>query len=161
MTRETVSEIAFRGAVASDVPRMVELIEGAKLPAWQIEEWLEGFVVGEWDGAVVACGGIEVYEDAAVIRSVVVDESLRGQGVGRALAGRLLEDAARAGVRDVYLFTVGAASFWERLGFRELTLSDWREPSRACWQYAYISAHPDEARGWGLVTMGKALEARS
>ncbi|MGE0688738.1 MAG: GNAT family N-acetyltransferase, partial [Dehalococcoidia bacterium] len=61
--------------------------------------------MAEADGRLVAVGGLEIRDDTAVLRSVAVDDSMRGTGVGRGLARELIDLAARASVADIYLFT--------------------------------------------------------
>jgi L-amino acid N-acyltransferase YncA len=58
--------------------------------------------------------------------SFVVDPAVAGRGVGRALAQRVLADAAAAGYRAMQFNAVvatntGATALWESLGFRILT----------------------------------------
>jgi amino-acid N-acetyltransferase len=139
------AKMTIRTARPADVPRIAEVIAAADLPPLFIEGHLDGFVVGERGGEIVACGGIEFYGDCAVVRSVVCDERLRGQGAGSRIAGALIERGRAAGVADIYLFTGDALPFWERHGFVEVTMDDWKEPPRACWQYQFIS-RADELR---------------
>jgi N-acetylglutamate synthase-like GNAT family acetyltransferase len=122
---------------------MVELIAGANLPPFFVDEYLDGFVAAERAGTVVGCGGIEMYGDCAVVRSVVVAESERGTGLGRRLAEALMADASKAGAVDLYLFTADALPFWAHLGFEEVGFDAWREPARACWQYQFLSQNHD------------------
>ena len=131
--------VTFRPATTEDIPRMVDLISSAELPAAFIAEFLDGFVVAERDGAVVACGGIETYESCAVIRSVVVDPPAQGSGIGVEIARRLMDAARAAGATDLYLFTAEAHAFWLRLGFIDVTFEEWKDPARACWQYQFLS----------------------
>ena len=133
------ANVTFRPARAADVPRMVDLIASANLPPAFVEEYLEGFIAAERSGEIVACGGVEMYSDSAVIRSVVVDEAARGLGLGRGLAELLMTHARDAGATDLYLFTADALPFWQQCGFVEVTLEDWQDAPRACWQYQFIS----------------------
>lgn len=143
----------FRNATLDDVAAITALLEAAHLPAREIEPFIGGFIVAEHEGAVVACGGIEVHGDTAVLRSVAVDESMRRSGVGRELCTRLVAAAIGHGSTDLYLFTVDAWPFWQKLGFREIDLEDWRQPARRSWQWRYVRANPEFARSINLHTM--------
>ncbi len=143
MSPQSVAEVTIRRATPANIPRMVELIAGANLPPLFIAEFIEGFVVGELDGEVVGCGGIEMYGTSAVIRSIVVDERMRRTGLGRRLAERLISDARAAGASDLYLFTADAHEFWKHLGFVDVTFDDWKSEARVNWQYQFISQNPD------------------
>ena len=139
----SIENVAFRAARPDDLPRTAELIAAAHLPPMFIEEFLGGFIAVERDGAVIACGGIEIYGDCAVIRSVVVDEAGRGLGLGGRLAEALLANARAAGASDAYLFTADALPFWQHYGFAEVTFGDWKDAPRACWQYQFLSQNRD------------------
>ena len=63
------------------------------------------------------------------------------------MTGLLVADARAAGLTDLYLFTMHAHNFWLRLGFVDVPLDAWKELPRACWQYQFISQHPEAATG--------------
>ena len=142
MTADTTS-IGMRRAHEDDIPRIVELIASAHLPPLFVPEFLAGFVVAEQDGKVVACGGLEMFGTCGVIRSVVVAEALRGSGLGKRLWQLLEADARNAGATDLYLFTGDAHDFWQRLGFADKTLDEWKPEVRINWQYQFISQNAD------------------
>lgn len=151
-------DVTLRRAVAEDVPAIQRLLQEAHLPDRFVEEYIDSFLVGEAGRDVVACGGIEVYDDTGVVRSVVVDQRYQGRRVGHALYEALLDDARRAGVSDLYLFTMEAAQFWQRFGFVEVPLADWRPPARECWQYRYVSSREETFRQMGLCSMWRRVE---
>ncbi len=67
---------------------------------------------------VVGCAALElVWRDLAEIKSLAVDESRRGQGIGRQLVDAALQEAHRLGLVRVFALT-REQSFFERLGFR-------------------------------------------
>lgn len=138
-SRPPIPGVTFRPAREDDVPRIVELISAADLPAAFIAEFLDGFVVAERERAVIACGGVEMLETCAVIRSVVVDPAAQGAGIGLEVARRLMDAARAAGATDLYLFTAEAHPFWQRLGFADVAFEEWKEPARANWQYQFLS----------------------
>ena len=120
-----------------DEPRLAQLIAEAHLPPLFIEEFLPGFAVVEHEGEIVGCGGLELYDDCGVIRSVVTGESARGLGFGRRISDLLIEDARAFGATDLYLFTMDAWEFWKHLGFVDIPLEEWKMPPRASWQYQF------------------------
>jgi amino-acid N-acetyltransferase len=78
------------------------------------------FVVGEIDGEVVACGAVHImWEDLAEVRTVAVDPSLRGQGVGGVLLDHLVQRARDLGVKRVFCLTF-ETGFFGRYGFVEI-----------------------------------------
>ncbi len=147
--------VRIRRGRAADAPRLATLILSGNLPPLFIDEFVEGFAVAEHAGEIVACGGAEMYGDCAVIRSVVVDEAARGLGLGRAIAELLCEDARMSGARSLYLFTQDAWEFWKNLGFTDVPLDEWHAAPRACWQYRFISLHPEMMTEMGVHPMRK------
>jgi N-acetylglutamate synthase-like GNAT family acetyltransferase len=135
----------FRRGQPGDEPRFAELIIAGELPPLFITEWVEGFVAVEHGGEIIGCGGLEIYGDCGVLRSIVMDERARNMRLGERMAKLLMDDARAAGLTDLYLFTMHAAPFWRRLGYVELTLDQWKAPVRASWQYEFISQHPEAA----------------
>ena len=145
--------ITYRTANLEDIPGITACLERAGLPSRHIEPFVETFIVAEVGGAMVGCGGIEVHDDTAVLRSVAVDESLRGSGVGNTLSDLLIDLAVSLQVVDIYLFTGSAWRFWQKQGFLKIELDDWREPARASWQFEYVFEHQKWAKSTGLSTM--------
>jgi len=142
-----------RPAKPADVPAIEALLEAAHLPARQVAEFIDSFLVAEQGGRIVAVGGIEVYEDTAVLRSVAVDETLRGKGLGREVAAQLMENARAAAAADLYLFTVDSWPFWQKLGFVEIPMPDWRAPAQRCWQWRFVTANEERFRAMGIHSM--------
>ena len=78
------------------------------------------FIVGELDGEVVACGAVHVmWEDLAEVRTVAVEPSLHGQGVGGVLLDSLVARARDLGVQRVFCLTF-ETGFFGRHGFVEI-----------------------------------------
>lgn len=112
----------IRPASVDDVRAIKSLLAEYTLPRADLGRYVDHFLVAELDGRIVGSAGLEVYGRAAVLRSVAVEESLRGSGLGTRLTEEALHIARRIGVRRLYLFTVDAVAFFERFGFRTLHL---------------------------------------
>jgi N-acetylglutamate synthase-like GNAT family acetyltransferase len=133
------------------------MIEQANLPPMFIDEFLDGFLVGEREGEILGCGGQEMYGTSAVIRSVVVSPQAQGTGLGGRIARLLLERAREAGASDAYLFTMDAWEFWKHLGFADVALEEWREEPRECWQYVVISQNREMEMFASVHSMWRSL----
>jgi amino-acid N-acetyltransferase len=86
-------------------------------------EDIQEFCVAESsvDGSVVGCGALHVmWEDLAEIRTVAVQESSRGAGVGHLIVDELLGRARQLGVARVFVLTF-AVSFFASHGFSEIS----------------------------------------
>ena len=61
--------------------------------------------------------GVELYGEVGLLRSLAVDEAVRGRGCGKRLVQEAEQYAARNGVRRLYLLTTTAQAFFESLGY--------------------------------------------
>lgn len=109
--------VTLRTAQATDLPAVLGLLDHAQLPRAGVAEALPHFVVAENRGQLVGVAGLEVYGESALLRSVAVEESWRGTGVGRTLIERALSLTRERGIRDVFLLTTTAEHYFPRFGF--------------------------------------------
>jgi amino-acid N-acetyltransferase len=66
----------------------------------------------------VACGALEIFtEDLGEVRSLVVDDAFKGQGLGRQLVERIAEEARVIGLKRLMALTY-VAPFFHKLGFK-------------------------------------------
>ena len=115
----------IRPATIHDVPRMQAVIGShAELGKMlfkslsDLYEHLRDFAVYEDDGGnVVGCVGLAIiWADLAEVRSLAVDESARGRGIGTRLVEGCLDEARRLRIRRVMSLTY-EKRFFDRLGF--------------------------------------------
>lgn len=97
----------------------VASLRAADLPTEDLHA--EPFRYFSWNGA--AWGGIGSGPDA-LLRSIVVPPPARGKGAGAAITEALAARAVDDGVERLWLLTTSAASFFEKLGWREAARSD-------------------------------------
>jgi amino-acid N-acetyltransferase len=91
----------------------------AKAPVTLFED-VQEFVVAEQDGQVVGCGALHVlWEDLAEVRTLAVDPTSTGRGIGSRLLTTLLERARTLGIRRVFCLTF-EVEFFARHGFHEI-----------------------------------------
>jgi amino-acid N-acetyltransferase len=122
-----VSDISIRRARTPDVPAIHDLIELyahdrillAKERV-QLYEDVQDFWVADEGGRVVGCGAVHpLWEDIAEIRTVAVDPSARGRGVGRILVERLIATVRELGIARVFVLTF-ERDFFAAFGFHEI-----------------------------------------
>jgi amino-acid N-acetyltransferase len=103
---------------------VVALLEAGGLPASDLTEaHLEHFFFTGSDGAPSALVGLEIYGEAALLRSLVVSAAARTQGLGSALVLHAEDYAAAHQVRALYLLTTAAESYFEHRGYRRIDRS--------------------------------------
>jgi amino-acid N-acetyltransferase len=68
---------------------------------------------------------LTIFDSVALLRSVATEPAFRGQGLARRLCAQALSEAARLGVRHVYLLTETASGYFARhFGFQEVPRSE-------------------------------------
>lgn len=122
-------------ASADDLTAILELLIEADLPVRGLTG-AEGFLVGKRGGAVVGAVCAEDYGDEVLLRSLVVAPDARMDGVGSTLVRQFVENARRAGKARVHLLTLGAAGYFEELGFTAYPISDIPPALTASGEYA-------------------------
>jgi amino-acid N-acetyltransferase len=147
----------LRTAVRSDVRKIHELIQrnqqvGHLLPRElsELTSRIERFVVGvDGRGSIVACGElVPLSSTLAEIRSLVVSEKRRGQGLGHRVVDELKARARAAGYDDLCVFAHEPAYF-AHMGFSivphtwlpEKIMADCRSCPlfRRCEQFAMVT----------------------
>jgi N-acetylglutamate synthase-like GNAT family acetyltransferase/SAM-dependent methyltransferase len=134
MTNETVGHqtadrFEIRAPRAEDLAPVLELLGDAILPrAGVAEQFGDAYAVAVAGGRVIGAAGVERHGGNGLLRSVVVDRSQRGRGVGEALVRDRLGWSAAAGLEAVYLLTTDAAGWFERFGFERIERS-WAPPA--------------------------------
>jgi amino-acid N-acetyltransferase len=109
----------IRQAEPQDLPAVLALLSEASLPADGVAEHFRSFFVADDGGRIVACAGLELRGDAALLRSLAVAADVRGTGLGAAVIRRtLLEAHDRA--RGIYALTTTAEGYLSRFGFERV-----------------------------------------
>lgn len=111
-----------RRAVEDDWEAISSLLKRKGLPVAGARDHLAQFLVAEDDSGLVGVGGLEVYGDAALLRSLVVATS--GEGLGTVLVEHLIARARAMGVSELVLLTTTAARFFPRFGFAAIERAD-------------------------------------
>lgn len=99
-------------------------LSGAGLPVDDLTDAGRSFYRFSRDHETVGFGGLELYGESALLRSIVVISDRRGLGFGQAITLSLLDQAHMEGADAAYLLTDTAASFFQSLGFRPIARED-------------------------------------
>ncbi|WP_227132492.1 arsenic resistance N-acetyltransferase ArsN2 [Halorubellus salinus] len=100
------------------------LLAANDLPVADVHDGTAEFYAAFDDGDAVGFGGLEVHDDAALLRSVVVRDAVRGRGYGTAICDALEREARERGVETVSLLTTTAASFFGARGYDDVDRRD-------------------------------------
>lgn len=101
----------------ADAEAILSLLSESDLPADGVIEGISSFFVADLSGLVIGTAGLETHGHDGLLRSVVVKEGMRGRGIGRRLASRVIGAARSANLRNLYLLTTSAEAYFPRHGF--------------------------------------------
>jgi amino-acid N-acetyltransferase len=115
MTQPTI-----RLATPADVDDIEGLLRACHLPVDGFRGCLPNVLVAVNAGRIVGNAAFESYRSGILLRSVAVEESYRGQGLGEALTEEAFVLACSKGATTAYLLTTTAADFFPRFGFQSI-----------------------------------------
>jgi N-acetylglutamate synthase-like GNAT family acetyltransferase len=124
----------IRPAQPRDVRGIAQLVDyharqGHLLPRSEddIRHGLDTWVVAVQNTRLLGCGSLYVYNDGLTeVRSLAVEESGQGRGIGSALLTGLKERAMRRGVHRLFALT-RSVPFFEREGFQIVNVAEFPE----------------------------------
>lgn len=108
----------FRSATPEDLDAIQDLLSSLDLPYHDLSSaHLEHFLVCRDQNDLFGVVGLELYDTAALLRSLAVRPTYRDRGVGTRLTEKIEQYGRRNGVEDVYLLTTTAPDYFERRGY--------------------------------------------
>ena len=116
--------VTVSSATAADLPDILALLGRNRLPPDGLAAHVASTLVAKDGARVVGSAALELYGEVGLLRSVAVDEGVRGRGLGVRLTRAALELARARGLRTVYLLTETAGGFFPRFGFRPVVRGD-------------------------------------
>ena len=143
-----MTDISISPAHRDELPRILDLLEEAGLPPDGLGDYLSTTLVARQDGQVVGSAALELYGQAALLRSVAVAKDLRGTGLGRRLTEAAVNLSRHLDLEEAYLLTETADHFFPRFGFRLIPRSEVPRSVRS--SIEFTSACPATARAMVL-----------
>ena len=134
----TPGGIVIAAAQECDLVAVLELLGRSGLPEEGLRAHLGTVLIARERGRVVGSAALELYGTAALLRSVAVDQTLRGRGLGGRLTEEAVALACRHGVRSLYLLTETARDFFAARGFVPVDREAVPAAVRASPEFAWI-----------------------
>jgi amino-acid N-acetyltransferase len=133
------ARVSVEPAAASDLDAIKALLHVAHLPTDDLTEGvLATFLVARRADTVIGVIGIELYGAVALLRSLVVQESFRGEGLGAKLLEAAESLARSSSVRSLYLLTTTADEFFAARGYRRIVRDDAPASIRSTTQFSAL-----------------------
>ncbi len=121
------NELQIENAKDTDHAAVVVLLQETDLPPDGIELHMEDFLIVRHPEAVagpeflVGSVGLEIYGEAALLRSLAVHHDFQGTGLGTRLVNNIVEVAKGKGITRLFLLTDTAEDFFKKRGFVVVT----------------------------------------
>ncbi|MDD3462344.1 MAG: N-acetyltransferase [Sulfurospirillaceae bacterium] len=127
-TKAKLSDISLmQQLVKSEVEKGIILFRSSDEMATNIRS----YILAKDEDKIIGFGALHFHaDDLAEIRSLVVDEAYRGQGIGKGVVNALLKEGVELGVKKVFTLTY-KKSFFESVGFIEIPKESL--PSQKIW----------------------------
>lgn len=136
------------GELVIEQTRDIELVR-AKLARGGLTtdgiEWPAAcYLLAYFGDDVVGVIGVEPKVDAALIRSLYVDQTMRRRGIGAALIMAARKAAHTRGARHLYCFSAAAAQLFERQGFAMVPIAGVIAALPGVPAVEFFRTHPDD-----------------
>jgi amino-acid N-acetyltransferase len=108
----------LRRAISDDWEAIRQLLQASGLPADDLgPDKVSEFLIAEDGAGLEGLIGLQGFGTTGLLRSLVVARPIRSSGLGSKLVAALESAAQAAGISELWLLTIDAERFFERLGF--------------------------------------------
>lgn len=87
---------------------------------------------------LIGTGGIEIYDDYGLIRSVSITAANRGKKLGTQIAYHLIDKAKEKNLTGLYLLTETAKDFFTKIGFETIDRNAVAKPVQASSEFSHV-----------------------
>jgi amino-acid N-acetyltransferase len=116
-------EFTIENAKQTDYDGVVALLRRTGLPPDEVDLHIENFHIikhpkdNERSDPLIGSVGLELYEEAALLRSLAVHPDFQGMGLGSRLVDSMIEKAKGMGFNQLFLLTDTAEIYFKKKGF--------------------------------------------
>jgi amino-acid N-acetyltransferase len=122
MDLDKILTVTFSGVRPGEEAVVKALITDCELPDDDLTTAkLRHFVLARKGDAVIGAVGLEPFGPYALLRSLAVAETYRGQGIANRLIEAIERHARQVGVDVLCLLTMTAAGFFDHHGYRRIS----------------------------------------
>ena len=115
----SLSEYTLVGAGVDLKPEIISLLVENHLPVSDLDEYKTLFACLN-HGEVVGTGGLELFSECGLLRSISVRKDSQNKGAGKFIVGELEKIAGQKGINCLYLLTTTAKDFFMKEGYETI-----------------------------------------
>jgi amino-acid N-acetyltransferase len=117
--------------------KVIALLQESNLPVSDLDEQKELFALLQKD-EVAGTGGLELFDNCALLRSVTVRKDLQGKGLGKFINRELEKISKQRGIDCIYLLTTTAQDFFSKEGYEAITRDEVPESIKATTEFSSV-----------------------
>lgn len=126
----------FRTASNNDLAQIIDILKHVNLPYDDCQYHLDSFMVIEKSEEIIGVGGLELYKETALLRSVAIVDKFQGHSIGDRLCSKLINQATKLGITEIYLLTETAEAYFKNRGFVTIRREEAPEPIKQTRQFS-------------------------
>lgn len=139
----TTMEMEIKTKVIADAASLEDfraLLKTSGLPHGDLD-FHNHILIGYYDDdKLIGTGALEIYKPYALLRSLVVSDSLRGQSLGSKITDDLIVEAKKKDIKNIYLLTESARLFFRRKGFKDIQREEAPREVKESSEFARVSS---------------------
>ncbi len=133
---QTVYQVT--AAINEDLPAIIALLTANELPVEDIIPGKQRFWIIKEKDQIVGVVGLEQYGEYGLLRSLATDAGYRNKGMAAQLLKAMFEFAKRSGIKELYLLTETAETYFEKKGFQKIDRAAVPEPVKESKEFSHI-----------------------
>jgi len=131
-----IPSLYLRQARSQEIAAIKKELEIAGLPTLDISDKMLLFGLYTNEDELIGTGGLELFAETALLRSVSIQASYRNKGYGKYLVRGIETFARNKGVAHLYLLTTTAGSFFESHSYQAVDRATAPEQIRKTAEFA-------------------------
>lgn len=124
-------------ATIRDLPAITMLLQSVNLVPEE-SKIVGPIVVAKHNGDVIGSVALEIYGNAALLRSLAVAKFWQGKAVSSQLYERIVNYARKQGVSTLYLMTETIPAYFEKLGYSVISRDEFPEQLMSSVQFTKV-----------------------
>ncbi len=103
---------------SNEILKVAELLQSFNLPTLDIEIAPIHFYEIKEGSELIGVGGIEIYGQNAILRSLAIHKAYHNKGYGKLVTSFLEQTAQKNGIEKLFLLTTTAEIFFKKNGYK-------------------------------------------
>ena len=117
---------------------IIAILESEGLPAGDLPQTLDTFLIATGDNDLNGVIGLEVYGDYGLLRSLAVKLAFRNRNIAGKLVAQIETLATSKGLKSIFLLTETAPDYFARKGYEKITRSEVPEEVRQSTEFSHV-----------------------